>query len=327
MKRVWAYVSILVSLRTVFIHDYGYAGPSLEERWRDERNEPGSTLQSTTVDVLKDRHVFLVAGIMSELADIISSYYKTQMEVLKNEFGVGTTYYGPPSWRSDVKNAAALHIKMYEVYAKERKPLIVVAHSKGAKEIFLSILRHPNLILDGIVDRVVLIQAAIYGSPLVSEKSLAFPLSVLSWVMGPGILSLDQQRSRAELDRAFEEFETYLVNRYGHYGPDLIEQKRKEISDKIFYVRSYQNREQLSYPIRSVRAFCRGDIRSEVENDGLLVTDEMKCDRLGVDLGRIQSDHIGTTVHINLPFLRFFRTGTYEEQGAFTRALLQMVYE
>jgi hypothetical protein len=332
MRRVWAYLSIALTARVAFLHEYGHADVSLiDQRWQQEKVEPGSTLQPSTLETLKNRHVLFIGGFMNGLARLVSGYYTTSIEMLTKQFHVSVSYYGPRSGRSVEVNAHKIYRRSLKLHAKEGKPLILVGHSKAGSEILNGVLKYPELILDGVVDRVVLIQAAIYGSPLAAQDDLKFPLSALNAFVKSGMESLDQVNARESLEESFARFEDKLWQRYGDKGKEFIEKKKQEISSKIFYVRSYQDPNELSYPVRMVLGFCRKDLNQYGKNDGLVLTKQMKCERIGKDLGKVKSDHISTTVYIRPPlllsFIGFFNTGTYQDQNAFTRAILQLIYE
>jgi len=63
-------------------------------------------------------------------------------------------------------NSELIYSYLVKRFQKTGKTQIVVAHSKGAGELLLALLFHPELIKNGIVDKVVLMQAVIGGSPL-----------------------------------------------------------------------------------------------------------------------------------------------------------------
>jgi hypothetical protein len=324
MNRVWAYLTIALSIRAGFIHDYGLADSLIERSLEQVKENPSCAIEFENICKIQERHFFLVSGFMNGLAQVVSSYYTNYIDVLKHELGVGVTDYGPSTGNNSEENIEPLHQKIIHTFKKHQKPIVLIGHSKGAKEIFLLLTRHPHLIINGIVDRAVLIQAALYGSPLIPEDDLSMPLSVISLFAKNGLKSLSPTRSETEIQNALNHLNHYLWNHYGVQGKDAVAAKWQEISDKIFYVRSYQDQDRLSLPLKMIRKMCSGQI--EGQNDGLLRTQDMKCNALGIDLGEVRWDHIATTVYIDIPLLSFLKVGSYMEQRELLLALLRSIF-
>ena len=137
------------------------------------------------------------------------------------------------------------------------------------------------------VDGVVLVQAAIGGSPLadcLAEPQSCPPPPVLLRVAGhlirtryrEGLLS----KRTAEARRVFE-------GALGEARGKLDAASFSKLSGRIFYVRSRQDPERMSRRARIVARYL-GSLSDDL-NDGILTLDAQKLDGVGTDLGEVLS--------------------------------------
>jgi len=302
---------------------------TLDQRWDLERRIPFQGFTPEVISILKNRHVFFISGIMNELADpqvlgirFFKSYYKSNIRSVETELGMTYDYYGPNSAEAVEDNSEVIYEQLMRAYSHIGKPMIVMAHSKGGAEMLHTVLRHPELILRGYVDRVILVQAAIGGSPIITNtEDRGILYQAISWFVQRGIKSLEVNHSRRSFDLDFalyqERLNLLLERDQGGQGDSSA--LHQEVSSRIFYVRSHQLREHLSWGIRTVNQVCGVKLHDDGKNDGLLMLKHQKHPGIGVDLGVLRSDHIGLTVD-------YYSNISSAEKKAFTRALLAHVY-
>jgi hypothetical protein len=275
---------------------------TLQQQWEIEKRL--GLRAEVDSKLLEGRHVIFVAGIMNELANIISNYYPSNIEAAK-EFGATTSYIHPNSSNPIPENAELLYRSITDIYQRLQKPIILVGHSKGGAETLYAILKHPELITQGMVDRVLLIQAAIGGSPLAEDQSWCF--KVVCGLLNPNLKTLKPDIAKRNFDDVFWEFDRSMVSG-----------QRRMISDRIFYVRSQIAPNDLSFGISLIRTLTNLDLSLLGPNDGLITITAQYDFRIGVDLGILQSDHIGLTVST-------VSSTSHEDRKSFMRALFKTV--
>ncbi|MFZ9594447.1 MAG: esterase/lipase family protein [Bdellovibrionia bacterium] len=271
-------------------------------------------------DSLREKHVLFVPGFMNEVSVGNSIYYRSNIQAAEAELGMGATYFPLPSSRPVEENSAIIADKVNEIYQREGRPVILVGHSKGGAESLHSILKYPELILDEKVDRVVLLQSAIGGSPLATPEQPGVGLRVISYLIPQGLQSLSPGAAKQLFDEAFGGFVDRLKERFGHEGENKLKEKIDEVSKKVFYVRSVEEPQNWSWGTQIVHRVCGNDLRNHGQSDGLLLIDDQIDQRIGVDLGVIQADHIDLAVD------GVFSSLSSEDRRAFTRALFASIY-
>jgi hypothetical protein len=133
--------------------------------------------------------------------------------------------------------------------------------------------------------------------------------------LGQGIESISPGQVEKNIEAALEEMETRLKNQYGLSD---WENKRSEISNRIFYVRSKESFENLG----GISRFLLSIFSSEVEDsDGILRESDQYHDRIGIDLRLVQADHFGLTISgLNQIYVSYL---TDSDRYAFSRAVFQ----
>ncbi len=288
---------------------------TLEQKWTYEKMSP-SLVDSP--NLLKGKHVLFVAGIMNELAALISSYYSDNMDIAK-DLGATVSYFGPSSQKSIPDNADILYRKILKLSHETQKKLVLVGHSKGGAELFYAILKHPELFSRHIVDKVILIQPAIGGSPL-TEKTCGWCIDLISNIAQPNLETLGVEKSKSNFDEAFHFFHDGLKKISQNRPQKSIDRLKNAISNRIFYVRSQEEHSNLSLGVSLVLGIFHTTLDGYGKNDGLLLVDAQMDPRIGVDLGILKADHIGLTVSSVSNITR-------QDRQAFTRALFHHVFE
>jgi pimeloyl-ACP methyl ester carboxylesterase len=322
---MWKLVGIVIWIGFWVQPSHALALPqmTLGERWALEKERPMQSVSESTREVLQNRHVLFVPGIMNEFVMGLANYFSATRYVVEKEFGSKTSFFWSSSRLSIADNSEKLYQKIRYLHEATGKPIILVGHSKGGAEALLTVLKHPHLILSHTVDRVVLIQAAIGGSYLASCDGYLFnlPQKGLEWFFYSGITSVSCEQARERFEHGLNWFETYLNHLYGDIGEDIVRKKWELISDKIFYVRSYARPQELSVGLRIVSQFIQKNLYDFGNNDGIIMSDHQKLPGIGIDLGLIRSDHMELTVS------GIFSRASERDRRAFTRALFEQIFQ
>ena len=231
----------------------------------------------------QDHYVF-VGGYKNEK---IPDYFVDNVHMLQEQ-GRHVDVIMPRSENSISRNADILKEKLLHLYEQGgRQPLSVIAHSKGGVELVNMILRHSDSFPKEILKTMIVVQSPLKGSEF-TEKLVQkmdgsiLALSPLYWMVRSyhaGGSSLATSKVQKDLSES---------------ASGISEQSLKEVSSRVFYVRSSTNAEVHSEPLQKMI----GPIRIEGTSDGLVTTDEQKLEEVkgisfGQDLGiDTSSDHL-----------------------------------
>lgn len=291
---------------------------AFEKSWIQEEK---LGLQTQDTQFLANKHVVFVAGFMNEWTDYLENYFDDNIRAVKS---MGGTYtYTPPSSKlSIIENSMLLYNQVMGLSRSIKKPIILVGHSKGGAEILYMLLTHPELILDGYVDRALLIQAARGGS-LLADNASGILYKVFSSLWSPNTHTLSKFPSLTTFQSGFELYNKNLktfgkttgLNVYDKYRDNL----HKCISSRIFYVRSSAT--HLSFGLQLILGVLQDNPNNySQKHDGLLAVEDQYDPNIGIDLGILEDvDHIDLTVSIvsNMSSTR---------REAFTRAAFKALY-
>lgn len=285
---------------------------SLEALWKREQEVPGASLSPNLVGHLQGQPVLFVKGILNELAELISCYYRSNIKVVD---GLGMASYqikGPSSWNAVSENSGEIADEVQKIYNQTGRPVVLIAHSKGAAESLYAFLTQPQMAAQ--IEKLVLIQGAIGGSPIAGDH-LNWRLAAMSFFLNPAPESLFYWPGLFSLVpiEAEKNF-AFALDR-------LDEEQKREIAKKVYYVRSDEDAKQVGLGVKIVLKTVGKSLKSALENDGLVQVSSQFLPGLGQDLGVIHHvDHLGFTIS-------GFNSKTDEEREAFTRALFSKVYE
>jgi pimeloyl-ACP methyl ester carboxylesterase len=256
---------------------------------RQERGD--SSPDESLVGYLETHTLVFVGGFLNEIArfPMAGNYFRQNVRTLRRADEAARVYkVFPPSSRRTDENVAFLMERLPVAYEKGgRRPLTIIGHSKGGAEALLTVLRNPDLILSGMVDDVVLVQAAIGGSLLADrlvDPRSDHPPPALLRVAGhliraryrEGLLS----KRTAEARRLFE---TALAEAVGRLDAGSF----ARMSGHVFYVRSRQGPEKMSRRAGLIARYL-GSLSHDL-NDGILTLGAQKLDGVGSDLGNVLS--------------------------------------
>lgn len=270
---------------------------------------------------LQKRHIVFIDGIANELASLAGNYFTDNIAAIQ-ELGIGHTHLSPPSGRPILENAHWLYEELRQIYAKEQQPLILIAHSKGGVEALLAVLNFPELLTSNIIEKVVLIQAAIGGAELIGKINPFLYFGPIEFLYGNGLDSLKPAETQKSIQHAFRTFETYL--KLHSKNSKKYEEKFRWFSNKVYFVRAaHDEDEDLSLGLKSVLFFCHEGLSFSSAHDGILHTADQKLPdeyTFGTDLGILAADHI------ELVISGLFAHSDSQTRQAFTRALLAQIY-
>lgn len=279
------------------------ASPDLQELWQQEIQS-----ELSISGQLKNQHVLWVGGVLNEFTELLSGYFADNREAVEEDLGGETSYFGPSSRNSIPKNAEILNELILKTYFERGKPLILVGHSKGAAEILHVILEHPDLILTGIVEQVILIQAAIQGSPIANDPSRwSCPEIVKGW-MGLNTGTLSEAGAKTVFDAAFKRYYTQIEDG-----------EHELISKRIFYVRSAQSASDHSYCMQLILEIVQHNEENHPVSDGILPVHAQMDARIGIDLGIVHADHLSLVIS-------WIGSFSKQERKAFTRAVFKLIF-
>jgi pimeloyl-ACP methyl ester carboxylesterase len=224
--------------------------------------------QEPVAPSLAGREVLFVAGFLNEA---IPGYFAVNAKVSR-ELGATTSVLAPPSSLS-LEDNTALVVRELERLTQYQRGLVLLGHSMGGASSLLAVLEHPELVLDGRVECVIVVQGAIGGSPLADTLSPLVPSM-------QGLESLSTTRAAAVFDAHLAALDQRLSA-----------EDRARFFSRVFYVRSFHADGSVAAELMLTERV----LRRRGPNDGLLVSDAMRLPD-GVDLGALEADHASLTV-------------------------------
>jgi pimeloyl-ACP methyl ester carboxylesterase len=239
---------------------------------------------------LRGRHVIFVAGFGNET---IPGYFTDNIAATRALGGEASTV-SPPSWSAVPDDVRLIEA---EVAKHPDTPVVLVGHSKGGAGVLLTALTHPELVLTGRVEAVIVVQGAVGGSPL------ADALVKLPFFGHAGARSLTPEVARTTFRRTVAELRARLTP-----------EEQAALFARVFYVRSAHRQTTTTALLAPTQAV----LGARADNDGLVPIADMKLDD-GVDLGVLDADHAALTVS------SFVSVSTPEERRTFTTALYREV--
>ncbi len=248
-------------------------------------------------------HLVLVAGFFNET---FPEYFLDNVQSLREDFGTKKITLIFPSSREDTSdNAIRLYSEILNSYKSNgQRPLIIVAHSKGAVELLQVMFKNPELIEQKVISKAILIQAGIGGSPIADVASDAL------WLLSPfvadgwgGLASLRSGHAKQVLRKLYDE---------------LSPNERTAVSQVISFARSGQHTRETTPLLKLTQIYLEHFFGL---NDGLLLTEDQFFYDVGADLGVLDSDHS------DLVFSENESLTSPKSRYAFTRALIRQIFE
>lgn len=265
-----------------------------------QRDAPLDVQRGSPLEAVNRLHFIFVGGFLSEG---IPGYFNDNIAVTQ-ELGATTSTLFPSSLGALEDDCALILDAVASARAQTGRKIVLVGHSKGGAGVLLTALRHPELMQSGQVDRVIVIQGAVRGSPLADLAVDGGSLRSSPVRLRP-LESLTRRDSEATFTAALSALHARLPPR-----------EVEALEARIFYVRSSQG--DSVAPVLALPHLYLSS-KGSGRNDGLLLEEDMKLDE-GVDLGVLEADHAALTVSSALS------NQPPELRRAFTRALYREVF-
>lgn len=325
---VWGIVFFLLLSASV---DAWPSLPSLKENWNREFNDPQSGWTPELRAELAGRQIVFIDGILNEVSHWVGNYFTDNIKeaAALGMLPIHQRYSSAAPFSENGNRLAENLTQLYFAQSQKgawKQGVTLWAHSMGAPVVLYALLKHPFLITNGIVDRVVFIQGAIGGSPLARNIVDSYIGSFLNWVLKKGLLSLDPPETKRILKGAFEYFQTYIQKQNPAESAAQIQERIREISRRIFYVPSYVPVETpLSLGLKILLYFCKERLPVDEPNDAVILT---KGHTFRLESGEVFGEELDLLVadHIELVVSGTFSGSNALKRAAFTRALLQTIF-
>jgi len=258
---------------------------------RAEEGGPALTSNERLKAYLAGHSVAFVGGFLNEYVRhrITGNYFRHNIAALRDIApDVKVSRIFPPSSRGMSDNTVFLRETLIEAWkGGGGRPLAVVGHSKGGAETLLTVLRYPDLVLDGMIDDVVILQSSVGGSwvsDCLADPETCRPPSWLMRMAGRwirknypgGLLSL----RRAEAKRL-------MTGAMAGARAALGEERFAALGRTVSYVRAVS-------PVAGVSRRLRAASRSLADagfvlNDGMVALEDQRLEGVGSDLGEVLS--------------------------------------
>ncbi len=263
---------------------------SLTSKWKMEQDAQFSSMSLELRESLKGKLVIFVAGFWNEGTTPFLRYFGAGLEAAQEDLQMTAIRFYPKSY-SFKGNAEELSKLVVDSYEQYHKPIILIGHSKGGLECLYVALKHPDLILNGIIERMVLLQAAIHGTQLLenSENWLVwFSKKTISRLF-EGLSVLEPQGAKEIIEEAFTSFKNYFETTFQKESEEF-QVNWKKVHNCIYHAPTYAEHTSRTVLTQSCH-FWLGDLRAHGQNDGLLRIADQQYAGIGVVLDTVESDH------------------------------------
>ena len=262
---------------------------SFSKFFYDYHERPDQSLENIIVEAQKYHFVF-VSGFLNERApfywnDMINEL-KDHLEVDEDDIDV----INPSSKNMTLENSPLIFQEISQI--KTKKPLIIIAHSKGAVETFDMAWRHPAFIRDK-VKGIYFIQGSFGGSYVADHLTLGN--------LDLGDLLNARQRLRIKIQFNIESIllqpnmhalSSLTRNFATQWQSNLLKEKNllhDEINDRLFYITSFANGPaNTSLYLKNPSLFLNAMYG---QNDGLVLTKHQVIPGIGKRLAILNADH------------------------------------
>lgn len=301
---------------------------SVEEQWQREIDRGPKPEDKT---LLQGKYIIFNEGVLGrEIADIMGNYFTNNKKAVEKEMG-GTAFTLSPSCELSIpENMKILGNKVKEIAYVQRKPITIFGHSKGAAEAYLLLLHKPELLLNGTIEHVLLVQAAIFGSPLADESG-GFLFGLINSFLDCNMDTLTTTRTKEYVEEAYKKFHAKLAieaEKRSVSKQDLIQ----KISDRIFWVPTVLGKSSPSFGTSLILFGLQNKLDdAKYEHDALLPLSSQIDTRLGRVLGvphnkEWQRKILRNVDHIGLTVSEVSDVSDYA-QRAFTRMAFRIMHE
>lgn len=287
-------VKYLIIVNLLFIGFTARAGvpdsPNLTLKWKMEQDVQFSSMSLELRESLKGKLVIFVAGFWNEGTTPFLRYFGAGLEAAQEDLHMTAIRFYPKSY-SFKGNAEELSKLVVDSYEQHHKPVILIGHSKGGLECLYVALKHPDLILNGIIERMVLLQAAIHGTQLLenSENWLVWISKKTVSRLFEGLSVLEPRGAKENIEEAFASFKDYFEMTF-QKGSEEFQVNWEKVHNCIHHAPTYAEHTSRTV-LTQYCHFWFGDLRAHGKNDGLLRLADQQYEGIGVVLDTVESDH------------------------------------
>lgn len=219
------------------------------------------------------RSLILVDGI---LGDFVQSTFNGIHDQW-NRSGQGNAFLiRPSSFESWETNSDKVLKEIRDQLASQpEETFIVMAHSRGAAELMLGLLRQPGILRERQIEKVVLVQGAFWGSPLADwvAENVDSKVDVLA-SFRPALKSLTTLEAQTRMSRAMRQ---------------CPEDAKPLFMEKVAFIRARQSFGKTRAALKAGHLYL--NIYVGRETDGVLLTDRQFVTGFGQDWGVLEGDH------------------------------------
>jgi hypothetical protein len=243
---------------------------NLQSLWEEEIEESHKPFCTHyKFDVCYQQLVF-VPGILHEMSFFI---LKKAIKSISDTLQLPITIIHSQSTELPLENAKRIAMKIQKEYTKNKKPIVLVGHSKGGLELLYLTLTYPQLIEYKMIDKIIILQAPVQGAQIIQEnKTLS---TFQAYFKIPTVDALNPTTVKCTVTNLYQ---------------DLHPSNNSElISKSIFYVTSAYPRNKSLW--QWALHWLGGRLHLEKPNDGLLYEEEQSWETIGTHLGTVQAHH------------------------------------
>jgi pimeloyl-ACP methyl ester carboxylesterase len=221
--------------------------------------------------------IFFVPGILNEISGPI---HQQRIRRVANSLQIPIVIRQNSSFLSVGKSTHALKtaILRFAQNTPSAQPLILIGHSKGGLELFLTLLTFPDLLQQASIEKVILIQAPIQGATIIEDSQESWGFQLLQRLF-PGIVA----------DLHPDNIQECIQDKLKALEPEQVQM----LNEKLFYL--VGSKEAPSFIIRYVFRLIfkqKTNASSFLEkSDGLLKIADQFHPAVGQFAGHIHADH------------------------------------
>lgn len=235
-------------------------------------------------ELLNSYSYLFIDGI---LGDLTQDLYKNLIPYLESELpSTSVRVLRPSSFNNMEANAKWISL---ELKSKKEKPLIVVAHSRGAAELYLALLKDPSLFEQASIHKIIFVQGAFSGSPLAEWVTTLLQKTCPT-------KSPSQTSEVCSFAKLFEQ-SAQSLNPYtaieirSRYQKNLKDTAKLHFQNNVYFVRSQSSSKTTTMPLKASHAYLKRYYNG-FYNDGILLTSHQRIKGMGQDLGILEADHL-----------------------------------
>ncbi len=214
-------------------------------------------------------HYVFIAGYKNEE---IPGYFTENIRFLRDLGASSVSEIRPSSETAVLNNVALIRRELARLseFENGKRPLLIIAHSKGGLESLHTLLRYPEQFTKARVALLVVVQSPLMGSPYTDHVMNEWDTSIYAWTPAywyfrnqhQGFLSMMTETVKAD---------------WAASAAKVRSDQLAELSSRVLYLRSRKRFEEVSPSLKK----SGGIVSLYGDNDGLVPTDHMLLPRLG----------------------------------------------